>query len=107
MDELNISLFILSALLMLLSPIARIFSSLGYVAFFYAIYRILSKNFYQRRQENAKIIPYYSFVKAKLKDKGKNRIFMCSACKRTLRVPKGKGKITINCPCGNTIKRKS
>ncbi|MBQ8002840.1 MAG: hypothetical protein IJ297_05295 [Clostridia bacterium] len=106
-DELNILLLISSLLLNLLSPISEIFSGLGMVCICYAIYRMFSKNIYQRRCENAKILPYVSFIKAKLKNKGKARLFMCPKCKRTLRIPKGKGKVTVNCPCGNAIKRKS
>ena len=106
-DELNIVLLIASVIFNLLSPIARIFSGLSMVCICYAIYRIFSKNIYQRRCENAKILPYVNFVKAKFKNKGHSKIFMCPKCKRTLRVPKGKGKITLSCPCGEMLKRKS
>ncbi len=105
-DELNIALLILSVILNLLSPIAEIFSGLGMVCICYAIYRMFSKNIYKRRCENAKILPYAAFIKAKFKNKG-YKLFMCPKCKRTLRVPKGKGKITLSCPCGEFLKRKS
>lgn len=106
-DELNVCLLVLSVVLCILSPVAKIFSSLSLVCLVYIFFRMFSRNIYKRRQENAKIVPYVSFVKAKFKDKGKSRIFMCRKCKRTLRIPKGKGKVTVNCPCGETIKRKS
>lgn len=106
-DELNVVLLISSVIFSLLSPLLGIFSGLSAVCICYAIYRMLSKNIYQRRCENARILPYVSFVKAKFKNKGQAKIFMCPKCKRTLRVPKGNGKINVNCPCGNTLKRKS
>ena len=106
-DELNVVLLIASVVLNLLSPIARIFSGLGMVCICYAIYRLLSRDIYRRRCENAKIVPYVNFIKAKFKNKGKAKLFMCPKCKRTLRVPKGKGKITLSCPCGEALKRKS
>ncbi len=106
-DELNIVLLAAAVILNLLSPIARIFSGLGMVCICYAIYRMFSRNIYKRRSENAKIMPYVSFIKAKFKNKGQSKLFMCPKCKRTLRVPKGKGKITLSCPCGEVLKRKS
>lgn len=106
-DELNICLLIASVILSLLSPVWKLFSALSFVCICYAIFRMFSRNIYKRRQENAKILPYFSFIKAKIKNKGRAKIFMCPKCRKTLRVPKGKGKITVNCPCGNTLKRKS
>lgn len=106
-DELNIVLLIASVILSLLSPVNSIFRGLSMVCICYAIYRMFSKNIYKRRQENAKIVPYVSFLKAKFKNRGKAKIFMCPRCKKTLRVPRGRGKININCPCGEVLKRKS
>lgn len=106
-DELNIVLLISSVILNLLSPVSEIFSGLGAVCICYAIYRMFSKNIYKRRSENAKILPYVSYMKAKFKNKGQAKLFMCPKCKRTLRVPKGQGKITLKCPCGEALKRKS
>lgn len=106
-DELNICLIVLAAVFSLLSPLWSMFSSLSMVCIIYALFRMLSKNIYQRRRENAVITPYISFIRAKIKNKGKSRIYLCNKCKRTLRVPRGKGKITINCPCGHSLKRKS
>ena len=106
-DELNICLLVLYFLCMILSFFFSVFSYIGLIIIIYALYRMFSKNIYKRRQENAKILPYFSFAKAKVNDKGKNKLFMCPKCKRTLRIPKGKGKVTISCPCGNRIKGKS
>ncbi len=106
-DELNICLLVLTLIFSILGNFFKIFTSLSFVCIIYAIFRMFSKNIYQRRRENAYVAPYISFIRAKFKDKGKNKLFLCPKCKRTLRVPKGKGKITLSCPCGNSLKRKS
>lgn len=106
-DELNIALLVASVIFSLLSSVSEIFYGLGMVCICYAIYRMFSRNIYKRRCENAKFVPYVSFIKAKFKNKGQAKLFMCPKCKRTLRIPRGKGKVSINCPCGNTLKRKS
>ena len=75
--------------------------------------RMLSKNAYKRRQENAKFLSFfYSAKKAvssffeRIKDK-EHKYYKCD-CGTWLRVPKGKGKIKINCPkCGKTHIKKS
>lgn len=107
LDELNYTLLVGYLICMLLSNFVSFFSGLGLVCIFYAIYRAFSKNIYQRRMENAKIMPYYSFVKAVFANRKTHKVFLCPKCKRTLRVPKGKGKITLSCPCGNTLHKKS
>lgn len=106
-DELNICLLVLSILFMLLTPLWRGFSSLSTVLIIYAFFRMLSKNTGKRRMENLRVLPYFNFVKAKFKNFGKAKVFMCPRCKKTLRIPKGKGVVTISCPCGEKIKRKS
>lgn len=106
-DELNMCLLIGAVVLNLLGGIWSFFSSLGMVCLFYSIYRAFSRNIYRRRNENAHVVPYVSFVRAKFKNKGKSKIFLCPRCKRTLRIPKGKGKVTLKCPCGESLKRKS
>lgn len=106
-DELNICLLILSIVFMLLSPFWKMFSSLSTVLIIYAFFRMFSKNIYKRRIENLRVLPYFNFVKAKFKNFGKAKVFMCPRCKKTLRIPKGKGTVTITCPCGEKLKRKS
>ena len=59
------------------------------------IFRILSRNTYQRHKENRR---YLNMVE-RLKDR-EHRYFSCPKCKQSVRVPKGKGKIAITCPKG-------
>ena len=46
--------------------------------------------------------------KARKAQKATHRFFKCPACRQTVRVPKGKGKIKITCPkCGKTFIKKT
>jgi peptidoglycan/LPS O-acetylase OafA/YrhL len=62
-------------------------------ALFIAIFRSLSRNIYKRYEENRKFLVFFQ----KLKDKD-HRYYNCPRCRQQVRVPKGKGKISITCP---------
>ena len=66
---------------------------LAYGCMFYAIFRMLSRNTYKRYQENRKYLRFLD----RLKDR-EHRYFQCPRCRQSVRVPKGKGKISITCP---------
>ena len=66
---------------------------LAYVLMGIVIFRILSRNTYQRHKENRR---YLNFLE-RLKDR-EHKYFACPKCKQSVRVPKGKGKIAITCP---------
>ena len=84
------------------------------VAIFYALFRMLSKNTYKRREENAKFMrkaqPALQWLRLQQtirKDKT-HRYFKCPNCSQYLRVPRGKGKITVTCrSCGASFQEKS
>lgn len=59
----------------------------------WAIFRCLSRNTYKRYRENSK---YLMFLQ-KCKDRD-HKYFNCPRCHQQVRVPKGKGKISISCP---------
>jgi len=106
-DQLCIALVVLS---MLFTVLSGIFESLALellssLLIFYAMYRMLSKKIYARQKENAAFMKIWSPIGKKLKlwanmirDRKTHRYFSCPGCKNTLRVPKGKGEITITCP---------
>ena len=80
-------------------------SSISIVLLALCYYRIFSKNCFKRSQENAKFLRYvspisYRFQRMKrhLKERSVYRFYRCPNCRQQLRVPKGKGKITITCP---------
>ena len=75
-------------------PFLNLFLTLfSYVCMGWAIFRMLSRNTYKRYEENRK---YLRFLE-QLKDK-EHKYYACPRCRQTVRVPKGKGKISITCP---------
>lgn len=67
--------------------------ALSYVLMIWAIFRSLSRNTYRRYRENRKFLQFFE----RLKDR-EHRYFECPRCRQTVRVPRGKGKISISCP---------
>lgn len=123
-DQLNNFLSWLFLFLALIGVFTRqwIFTLLAFVVIGITYFRMFSRNFQKRYNENRIFTnfmgPYYD-VKEKVKnffakkkrrhqDKKTHRYFKCPNCKQELRVPKGKGKITITCPkCHHQFDRKS
>ncbi len=66
---------------------------LAYICMGLAIYRSFSRQTYKRYDENRKFLLFFQ----KLKDRD-HRYFDCPRCRQQVRVPKGKGKISITCP---------
>lgn len=80
-----------------------IFTVLSYGLMIWAICRSLSRNTYARYHENRKFLQFWN----RLKDR-RNRYFDCPKCRQTVRVPRGKGKISITCPkCREKFIRKT
>ena len=75
----------------------------SYVLMGWAIFRSLSRNTYKRYQENRK---YLRFLE-RIKDR-EHKYFDCPRCRQPVRVPRGKGKISITCPkCGEKFVKKT
>jgi hypothetical protein len=79
--------------------------------------RAFSRNIGMRRFENQKFLAIRNRLKMKfkgvssafsrLKDR-KHKYFKCPKCKSRLRVPRGRGLITVTCPrCNNRFDKKS
>jgi len=65
-------------------------------------FRAMSRNYNKRYQENLKFLQiknqlFGRFRKGYQRDKT-HKIYSCPSCKQKVRVPKGKGKISITCP---------
>ena len=81
----------------------------------WAIFRSLSKNHEKRSREyqvyleyEAKVKKHFRLRKRMWTERKEFRYFKCPGCKIHLRVPKGKGSITITCPhCKKEITRKT
>ncbi|MBE6067064.1 MAG: hypothetical protein E7211_05090 [Clostridium lundense] len=77
---------------------------IGYILWGICLFRILSRDIIKRRKENMVFLQWWNKISYKFRNKSneiksmKNyRIFKCPNCKLKLRVPKGKGKVTITC----------
>lgn len=70
-----------------------VLTAVSYGFMIFALYRCFSRNTYKRYRENRK----YLLLIERIRDK-EHRYFTCPRCKQAVRVPRGKGKITITCP---------
>lgn len=107
-DQLNFALLISSILISLIGGIvfnrSFIITGIVYTLSFIVLYRAFSKKIYVRQKENLKFMSLirpiqtrYKLIKLNLTQKQFKHV-QCPRCHRTLRVPKGRGKIEITCP---------
>jgi uncharacterized paraquat-inducible protein A len=110
-DQLSKALIIFSVILTLIANLINfpILVAISYIPLGLSLFRMLSKDIAKRRMENYKfsilISPLYSWFRKtskRLIDSKTHRFFRCPNCNVNLRLPKGKGKITIYCPKCNT-----
>ena len=98
-DKLNTALLVTGVVICLISAIIPLVAvklaamAACYGLMFWAIFRMLSRNTYKRYQENRK---YLQLVE-RMKDR-QHRYYDCPRCRQQVRVPRGKGKISITCP---------
>ena len=85
-----------------------IISTIMFLITVYIFFRILSKNVYKRRAENAKLLRMTEKFKPltrRIKEMRTYRFRKCTNCKTTLRLPIRKGKHSVICPkCKNKFK---
>ena len=108
-DKLNMLILSVGLAVSLLSvfvqyaPVNLLLVVLSYGLMIWAIFRTLSRNTYRRYQENRRFLQ----IVGRVKDRN-NRYFDCPKCRQTVRVPRGKGKISITCPkCREKFVRKT
>lgn len=110
-DQLSFALLVFSLLLSFV-PFQYIFVIVLLITFI-AVFRMFSRNITQRQKENLAFLSMVNKIKSwyyKIKARGQQRkyykIFKCPVCSLKLRVPRGKGKVSIKCSkCGNKILR--
>lgn len=116
MDQLNLALISLYAVLYLLSVLfrSRLLDLLSLLCLILGFYRMFSRQLERRRQENDRFwevvgpfVRQYNARKCRRRDK-EHCYFRCPNCGQQLRVPKGKGKISITCRnCGVSFEEKT
>ena len=115
-DQFGFFLLGLSVALSLLASVFNfgILNLLAEVVIIYALFRMFSRNTYKRREENSKFLrkvnpflKWFRLQQTMRKDKA-HRYFKCPNCSQYLRVPRGKGKITVTCrSCRASFQEKS
>ena len=98
-DRLNMTILSAGLVACLIAPFFKntgvnlLMTGISYGLMIWAVSRALSRNTYQRYQENRKFLQFFD----RLKDRD-HRYFECPKCRQVVRVPRGKGKISITCP---------
>ena len=95
--------------------IGRFLSPIALVLLGFTYYRMFSRDLIRRSDENAKYFRirerFLGMIRVRKEQwvqRKDYKFFVCPACKATLRVPKGRGKIKIVCrKCGNSFMGKS
>ena len=70
---------------------------LSFAGLIYSYFRCFSRNLFKRRQYNFRFKEFFRVRKLKWKERKSHRYFKCPHCKAWMRVPKGRGAITVTC----------
>lgn len=74
----------------------------------YAYFRVFSKNLSKRQAENGAYVSWRNRYKQRWAQRKTHKFYRCPKCRTTLRVSRGKGKISITCrSCGEKFVRKT
>ncbi len=98
-DRLNLALLVTALVLIFVYSFLRngllrlVLWALSYGLTIWAVVRSLSRNTYKRFEENRKFLQFFDQIKDR-----QHRYFNCPRCHQRVRVPRGKGKISITCP---------
>lgn len=123
-DQLSNGLVWLFFILILIGMLTgnAIFTWISLIPMIISYYRMFSKNFSKRYNENRiytnmmspvynlmdKIKGFFSRKIKRFKARKEFKYFKCPNCKQELRVPRGRGEITVTCPkCKQSFDRKS
>lgn len=115
-DQLTWVLLVLSLLLSLCGSIFRVqlLGILCWAVLVVCYLRIFSRNIYARQLENQRFMQFWWKLKngrskrPSWEQRKNYKVFSCPTCKQKLRVPRGKGKISISCPkCGRSFIKKT
>lgn len=115
-DQLNMVLVLLSLALYLVFVVTSwtFLYAVSFMLMAAALFRCLSRNYDRRRAENGRFLSlvqpvtrWYRLRRTIRRDKD-HCYFKCPNCGQQLRVPRGKGRITVTCRgCGASFEEKS
>lgn len=119
-DDLSRFVSVVSVVLMAGAMFGRgsyqyVFWILSIAGLVYSYFRIFSRNFDKRREENMRylemkneILSYFHGVKERYSQRKDYKFFRCPSCHAMLRVPRGKGKVKVVCrKCGTSFVKKT
>ena len=115
-DQLSFFLLVVYIVLILLSglPHLEALSWLALAVLLWDLFRMFSRRIDRRRAENARFLalagPAIRWLRMRrtIRRDKEHRYFKCPNCGQYLRVPRGKGKITVNCRnCGASFEERS
>lgn len=114
-DQLSMAMLVLFVVFAICSRIIKLpvlsglFAGAEIVLIFVMYFRIFSRNITKRAQENESFLKLWRPVQRwfririnRFKSRKEYRYFKCPGCKKDLKVPRGKGEITIICPVCKT-----
>ena len=126
-DNLSVALLITGLVLSILSTVfassestvlaivSTVLNLLGFACDVFCIFRMFSRNVEKRREENRRYLAFtgkittgvsQAFKRFKLRKQYK--YFKCPNCKVRMRLPRGKGVVTVTCKCcKNSFTQKS
>ena len=116
LDNLGRFLNVLALIIFLVGTLLHTqIASIALVLIVINYFRMFSRNFYKRERENMiylqirnKFLGFFSSRFRRIKSQKTHCYFRCPSCNQELRVPKGKGKISITCPkCHAVFERRS
>ena len=116
MDQLNLFLMSTYLVLYLVFFLTRLWvlDMIVMVLLLVVVFRMLSRDITRRQAENARFLQIarpiqqnFRTFRTRMKDR-EHRYFKCPSCGQQMRVPRGKGRITVHCrTCGATFEEKS
>lgn len=116
-DELGKFSLYLTIVLLVISLFVRngILNALTFLLLVLLYFRMFSRDYAKRRKENevflkyrSKITYFFSKQKRMAAQRKDFHIYSCPNCKQKIRIPRGKGKISITCPkCKTEFIKKS
>ena len=107
MDQLSRNLSLICLVLLVITMFSRsnVLYAIALAGIIYTYFRVFSRNISKRIKENEKYLSFHYKVVGKInrikyiiKDNKTHKIFKCPSCSQKIRVPRGKGRISIKCP---------